>query len=370
MRSNKQGIDVLIFVEDPGAANFIVELPTALESAGISCQVLACGHSMRFLHDRGIVFNEPLAEGDPGKIMDAYIPSLLLVGTSQNADSLGHVLGKEAQRRGIPTAGFVDMAVDASLRFQGRTKNALEYAPEYLFVADADTQQAFQDIGFPADHIVVCGHPAYDRVRNRARELEGQDVAAFRSGILGQDPAPRPVWLFAAEHSDGCEYSRMHRNSDYTLHGRGRSDRRVDIVLDEILDVAASLNPRPFLILRLHPKNTREEFLTYWSEVDFISDEGEPFDLLWACDLVIGLNSILLMEAVHMQRPTLSVVTRDEERRWTPSVVQGLTPCVNTKVELFDKLTGPRLYELPTVKNVPVTNAMTTLRDAIVSLII
>ena len=39
-----------------------------------------------------------------------------------------------------------------------------------------------------------------------------------------------------------------------------------------------------------------------------------------------------------MGRPTLSVVPRAIEYSWAPSVAQGLTPCVNTQVELSKKL--------------------------------
>ena len=47
-------MDVLIVVEDPGAANFVVELPTELKRAGLSCQILAIGYAWDYLVDREI----------------------------------------------------------------------------------------------------------------------------------------------------------------------------------------------------------------------------------------------------------------------------------------------------------------------------
>ncbi|MBU4198407.1 MAG: hypothetical protein L6455_13440 [Kiritimatiellae bacterium] len=364
------GVDVLIVVEDPGAANFIVELPVALERAGISCRVLAYGHARKFLCDREVGFNEPSQGDGPGKIIDSFLPRLLLVGTSQNSDSPALMLVEEARRRGISTAGFVDMAVDASLRFSGRSGNPLMYAPEHLIVPDKVTQEAFQNLGFPAERIVVCGHPAYDRVRKRAHELATQDIAALRARLLGLNPAPRPVWLFAAEHVDGCEYRRMHRGPGYTLNGRGSSDRRTNIVLEEVLDVAALMSPRPFVILRLHPKNTREEFSAYLSEVDFLSIGGDPMDLVWVSDLVIGLSSMLIMEAVHMGRPTLSVVPREEEKFWAPSVVQGLTPGVSTRAALRERIMKPGLSAEYGIPGNTVMDAVQSLSDAIEALLL
>jgi hypothetical protein len=364
------GVDILIVVEDPGAANFIVELPTALERMGISCHVLAYGHAREFLRDRNVIFNEPSKEYGSGNIIDSILPRMLLVGTSQNPDSPVLMLVEESQRRGILTAGFVDMAVDAPLRFSGRSDNPLKYAPKHLIVPDKVTQDEFQKLGFSAEWIIICRHPAYDRVRKRARELAKQDIAALRARLLGLNPAPRPVWLFAAEHMDGSELRRMSRSPKYTLNGRGNSDRRTDIVLEEVLDVAAIMSPHPFVILRLHPKNTGEEFSAFLPEVDFLSIGGDPMDLVWVSDLVIGLSSILLMEAVHMGRPTLSVVPREEERIWSPSVAQGLTPCVSTRAALREIINAPGLSKKYGIPSDTVIDAEQSLSDAIASLLL
>ena len=365
----EMSVDVLIVVEDPGAANFIIELPIYLEKNGVSCHILACGHAIKFLDDRGVDFTELARESSPGKFLDSFLPRLLLLGTSQNPDSPTHQFMQEARKRSIISAGFVDMAVDASLRFNGRTDNPLEYVPEYLLVPDRFTKEAFENLGFSAERICVCGHPAYDRVRKRASELNNQDITIIRTELIGSDPAPRPVWLFAAEHVDGCEYERMHFGPGYTLFGRGGSKRRTDIVLEEVLDIVAVMNPRPFLILRLHPKNTNEEFSVYYPEIDYVSTGGNPLDLIWASDLVIGLSSMLLMEAVHMGKPTLSIVPRKEEYDWAPSVMLNLTPCVSTRKDLQEKMGSQELYNITKIPEESSTSAVQNLCDSISSLL-
>jgi predicted glycosyltransferase len=91
------------------------------------------------------------------------------------------------------------------------------------------------------------------------------------------------------------------------------------------------MQPQPFFILRLHPKNTREEFACYLPEVDMVSQGGDPLDLVWISDLVLGLSSMLLMEAALVGRPTISIVPRECESEWSPSVTEGLTPCATTR---------------------------------------
>lgn len=333
-------LDVLIAVEDPGAANFVLELPAALKRAGLSCRILACGHVRNYLLERHVECQQYPNGSQGQEFVTQHAFRLLLAGTSQNPDSPVLALIDECQNRGIPTVGFVDMVADADLRFKGRSNSSLLHAPPSLIVVDSPTKLAFVDLGFPADHIHVCGHPAYDRVGQRAKDLANRELSSFRRTVLGIDPAPRPVWLFAAEH--GAEDPRQRRAADYTLHGRGVSDRRVDIVLEEILDARACITPRPFLALRLHPKNTPEEFASYATEVDIVSQGGDPLELIWASDLVLGLSSIILMEAALAGRPTLSVIPRESERIWSPSVTAGLTPCVTTRDALKRELGNNR----------------------------
>jgi len=332
-------VDVLIAVEDPGAANFILELPAALAQAGVSSRILACGHARQYLKDRQIAADPYPASLRAGECVEAHPFRLLLAGTSQNPDSPILGLIDECRRRGVPAIGFVDMAADAHLRFSGRTANPLQHAPQSIVVADRATRQAFVDLGFPAYRVHASGHPAYDRVHRRAAELGKGSLSALRTRLFGGDPAPRPVWLFAAEH--GEDDPRQRRSAEYTLHGRGGSDRRADIVLEEVLDAAVLLQPRPYIVLRLHPKNTREEFARYLSEVDLLSQGGDPIELIYASDLVLGMSSILLMEAAVAGRPTLSIVPREWERIWSPSVMEGLTRMVTTREQLKSAVLAP-----------------------------
>jgi len=332
-------VDVLIVVEDPGAANFILELPGALAHAGMQSRIVACGHAVQYLKDRQIAADPCPTSVHVREFVHARSFRLLLAGTSQNPDSPILALIDECVRQGVPAIGFVDMAADAHLRFSGRTGNPLQHAPESIIVADQATHRAFVDLGYPAERIHVSGHPAYDRVRRKAAELEKGSLFALRTRLLGGDPAPRPVWMFAAEH--GEDDPRLKRSAEYTLHGRGSSDRRTDIVLEEVLDAAASLEPRPYVALRLHPKNIREEFARYRTEVDMVSQGGDPIELIWASDLVLGMSSILLMEAAIAGRPTLSVVPRECERSWSPSVLDGLTRMVATREQLKSAVLAP-----------------------------
>ena len=330
--------DILILVEDPGAANYVLRLPEIFVDVGLSCRVLATGHAIEFLRDRQVEFDELATEKDTWKVLNQYAPTLLLAGTSQNLDSPVLKIIDEARALSVCTIGIVDMAADAYLRFCGRSSEALKHVPDWLLVTDKATKREFVKLGFPSKRINICGHPSFDRVDSRNLELAGMNRVEMRKNLLGLDPDPRPVWMFVAEH--GNDDSRMQRSPSYTLHGRGDSDRRADIVLEEVLDAALAFNPCPFVVLRLHPKNKCMEFSAYMSEVDLVSTSGDPLDFIWVSDLVIGMSSILLSESAWMNRPTLSILPREKEIEWSHCFQNGLVPYVTNRDQLIDALSN------------------------------
>ncbi|MEW5767123.1 MAG: hypothetical protein AB1797_05780 [bacterium] len=327
--------DILFFVEDPGAANYMAELPKLLRQQDITSIVLADGKAVTFLRERGVEVESVQTGVRAEEIVDRYQPKLLSIGTSQNADSLGLSLIDCSRAKGIPTVGMIDMEVDAELRFRGKSKSALTHAPDWLLVPDESTKRTFEKLGYPGQQIKICGNPNYDRVRQAAEMFNRQDREKLKRRLLPEASLEgRPIVVFVSEHVDGREYEVMHRSPQYTLYGRGDNDSRTAIVLEEILDALSDLDPKPYLVIRLHPKNRREEFNNYLEEVDFFSVGGDPLELIWIADLVVGMTSMLMMEAVVLGKQTLAVLPRISEKSWSPDTANELTPCVTTRQEL------------------------------------
>ena len=81
--------EILIFVEDPGAANCVTRLPSALEDLSIGTSLFAAGTAVGYLGQQGIAFTE-LPEGSTAaSLLDNASPKLVLVGTSENPDTFG-----------------------------------------------------------------------------------------------------------------------------------------------------------------------------------------------------------------------------------------------------------------------------------------
>ncbi len=341
--ADSQKTDILLFAEDPGAANLVAPLPDGLRDAGLHCRFFADPQLAGFLGDRMI--DVCLLEDDPGNVLDALGPRLVACGTSENRRGSSLAMLDAARERGITSLGLVDMLANAQHRFQGTGDHPLGHAPDWIAVPDTPTARAYERLGFPANNIVVCGHPHYDVVRARRDAFLRQSRDAMRKELLPDAPPDRPVLVFLAEGVDQLDPDASRATAAYTLRGSGNSDDRTTIVLEEVLAAAEDLQPRPYIVLRLHPKNAEDDYQSLRQQIDFVSHDGDPLPLLWCADGVVGMTTFLLVEASLLGLPTLSVLPRAEEADWLPTTADGTTPVVTARRslrrELCETMDGP-----------------------------
>jgi hypothetical protein len=325
---------VLMFVEDPGAANCIAPIPSLLTGLGRRVRLLAAGTAVKYLKERDIAAEEIRSGASASSLLDRSRPMVFVTGTALNPETMGLRLIKECRSRDIVTAAIVDTRANAAHRFQGVGNSPLAFAPDWLMVPDDATRIAFEHLGYPPERIKICGHPHYDEVRAAGILLAGQDRMELRRRLFPGLEEPRSVMIFLTEPFGGPDTLEDRRTSGYTLSGRGGSDHRNHIVIEEFLDSVKQMVPKPFTVLRLHPKNTEHEFLNYLKEFDLVSMGGSPTDLVYAADLTVGMTSMLLLEAAILGRQALAVLPRALEQEWLPAPADNAIPFVTTRDEL------------------------------------
>lgn len=330
--------DVLIFVEDPGAAGYVAALPEVFKQHGILSRLVATGRALEILRQRRVA-PESLPEGTSARqMLEEINPRLLLVGTAENPGTIGLPLIKEARKIGLISIGAVDATTNASYRFRGQEDEPLANAPDWLLLPEPAAKKAFVSLGYPPKRAIVCGHPHYDYVISFAERLGKTDFKEIRRRTVPQAPEGLPVLVFSAEISAGFDAHQFQRSAEYTLTGTSGAFGRTEIVLEELLNALLPSNRRPYMVLRLHPKNDITEFARYKNQFDCISQGGSPLELIYAADLVVGMTSTLLMEAALMGKRTLSILPRNKEASWLPAISKGMIDCVTTRHELKKRL--------------------------------
>lgn len=336
-----QNADVLIFVEDPGAANYVAQLPAALAERSWRTRLLADGHAKSYLLQREVHPEMIRHPAVAHRILTSISPRLLIVGTSENPDTLGLALVAEARSSGIESIGVIDAPMSADYRFRGRSDNPLTYVPDWLLVPDKWTKEVYIALGYPAQRAVICGHPHYDYVRAAKVRLAQEDRNALRQRLLPGIADSQKAIIFATEGSLRLNSQQSVRLPEYTLRGRGTTSGRTEVVLEEFLEAIQFVKPRPYLVLHLHPKDVPDDYAVYLDEFDLISNSspsGSPFSLIYAADLVVGLTSMLLLEAILLGRLTLSVLPRITEIDNMARIRPGIKNCVVTREELRSAL--------------------------------
>lgn len=324
-------LDLLIYVEDPGAANYVARLPAALSDFDIRTKLIASALARNQLADLGVAHCPPPDPLSAGNILDTERPRMVIVGTSTNPDTLGLALVDEARSRGVSTVGVVDLPTNAAFRFRGRSEDPLAHVPDWLVVPDQVTERIFVELGFSSDRIAVCGHPHYDHVNDVRRRLLGRGVNLVRRKEFPDVPAGRCVIVFATETSVRLAPISPAILAEFTMTGTSGVAGRTEVAIEEFLRVVKSMERQPFLVLRIHPKDEPEDYAAYLSEFDLVSHRGSPLEMLFAADLVVGLTSMLLMEAALLGTATLSLCLRHAETEWSPSARLGATLVVRTR---------------------------------------
>tara|TARA_B100000212_G_C27347493_1_gene522029 strand:- start:1020 stop:1550 length:531 start_codon:yes stop_codon:yes gene_type:complete len=157
-----------------------------------------------------------------------------------------------------------------------------------------------------------------------------------------------------AESTDILNPNESFLDNSYTLRGRGKCKWRTGIVLEEIIDIIKTFNPKPDLVLRMHPKNIKKQFIDWSSE--FVFDEiSDPLESVWQSDVILGMSSNLLVEAMHLGKPVFSVLTRAKEKEWMNELKMNFIHSVCNRKELNDLLIDifkKKYPKLNTYKNI------------------
>ena len=327
-------VDLLMFAEDPSAANYLALLLPEFRNRNWSTLLCAANVAAGMLRQRGIDFVETDADTDARELCDEHGPRCVFTGTAENPDTLGLELITAARDRGIPSIAFSDARMNSEYRFRGNSEDPLAHFPDWLLVPDAWTLEAFAGLGVARERIAVCGHPQYDLVRDLAREWSKSGIASFRRRYFPEVSLDRRIVVFVSEGSIRYDLLPNASIKDYGMKGRGHDNGRTKVALEEVLDAIAPMRERPYFVFRVHPIETAGDYAEYAGEIDRFSSEGSALEMIYACDLVIGMTSMLLLEAMLLGKPCLAVLPDASERAWLPGEESGLVPCVTSREDL------------------------------------
>ena len=300
---------ILAFAREPGGADTIAPVVAKLRSHGqVEVELLAKDFSAARFAAVGLDYvNVEWADGKGlGSQVEAIVtdrrPDALLTSASSRPqdDMTEKLLWKFAADQAVPSLAVLDQWQNYVTRFSGPSAGEqLGYMPSCIAVMDETVRRDMVSQGFPAERIFVSGHPRFEVLRDYVARTD-RDAARGKVAELGLESDARIV-TFVSEPA-----------RRFFAAEEGFDEVSILVALLDCCRGWADSGPID-IALKYHPRNIPEDFAEIVEpatesglRLHHIVGEIEPWDLLMASDVVVGMISILLVDSVLMGIPTLS----------------------------------------------------------------
>jgi len=330
---------ILAIAGDPGGAAALAPVLAALQ-ADKRTRVLA----LPYLQARDVwklhrleceAIDEELSSAAIFERLQAARPALILTGTSVNALDLERRFIAAAKTLGLPSLAVLDFWSNYSRRFSESSQEAL-CLPDCVAVMDEQAHREMLAEGFPAARMRITGQPAFDGLATLRLRFTSAQRQKLRAG-LGVPERDRLI-VFASQPLSTF-YTEL---VDRSLHP-GYDEQSVLAGLIRNLEaLARDTGTGMTLVIRPHPREMTEAFAQIHSPWirTVVSFQENARELLLSADLVIGMTTVLLVEACHLACPTLSLQPGLRVPDVLPTNRLGLSRAVYRWEELLPMLSG------------------------------
>ena len=296
---------VLALASDPGAASALAPVLARLRFQGWPVRALAYRQAGPTWASRGLAYEEVAEDLDSAaaaNLLGQGRTRLLLAGTAFNGVRLEQRFVAAARQTGVPSLVLLDFWSNYRARFADES-GQLAPLPDRIAVMDDWAREEMMAEGFEPGRLVVTGQPAFDElvvVRGRAQPV---GRTAFRQGLGISDK--EGLVLFASQ-----PLAELYGEDKTDLLHPGYTQRTVlNSTLAALERIAGRRHEGITLLVRPHPREQAETFAGYQGQVVrmMVSREGDRHEAALAADLVVGMSTVLLVEACLLGCVVLSL---------------------------------------------------------------
>lgn len=288
---------VLLFSCEPGGAEVIIPVARLLaETGNYEVTVTGYGYAIERFERQGLPYTlvQKIGKNDIS-FLNRFAPDLVITSATSipTKDMSEKHLWYLARQAGTKSIALLDQWQNYSLRFSGVTElERLAYLPDAINCIDEIGKKEMIDEGFDCNILHPLGHPYLDRLSLIADQL---DPSSIRKSV-GISPDINVI-LFVSEAIE--EHYGTERG--YTQHDA------LQTVLKNINVAKAQL-----ILVKLHPKDDITKFKEIQASFPqhtllFISNELMPLECIVISNRVVGMTSIMLIEAYILGKPVVSV---------------------------------------------------------------
>ena len=334
--------NLLLFARDPGNANQIVALAELLQSklAGLCVkhpsgdgaklvaelthgrnvnQLLFAAHGVaaRLLEAAKIKTTISMTDHvlrDPTSMLREKKITTVVTGLSDWDDNTPQELWKAAANNHVKSFAITDDTTislkharkDLNQRF--RDSNGIEVFPDILCVVDKKSHQAAINAGMSDDSILTVGNLHLQRFQRLARKVGRDNIITLRQKWGAAQE--KKVILYASEPiTQMRKYGKTRNYDELSLLSVLMDQVRNNNFAEHIL-----CNTNTIIVIRPHPRDHLAKFQPYLINPipqTIVSCAGSSAEAVLAADAIVGISSMLLVEAATLNRPSFSLIDFD-----------------------------------------------------------
>lgn len=333
---NKKKIPTILFAaHDAGGANAIGSLLYGLKkNSYFKCILWAKGYAKDiFLKydltiDRVFLENECFFDNFYDSLLKVN-PNIIITGTSAN-DFFEKLIWETAKAADIFSVAIIDQWMNYGIRFSKYTMKDnpkiedsfdFTYIPNEIWVMDEDVKKIYVNNGLAENAIKVTGQPYFQYVKLFFRPNNNE----VKKVLFISEP------LKETYGSD----QKVKQKKGYTEYE----------IISNVIETFRELNndSKIFISVRLHPKDSVNKYDNLFSilkskdkKIEFsYDDEPDNIKSILSSDLVVGMTSMMLLEAILLGKPILSVQINLKETDEFVLSQMGIVDTIVTKIDLL-----------------------------------
>lgn len=339
---------ILLFSRDPGGANTVIPLAAALGERGYEVRLFGKDmalqkYSMARLEWIDITgsLKEVSIDAVEG-FLSKERPDFLITGTSASDFTEKH-LWKASEKLNIPSFAILDQWINYGLRFsrystaeieEYRKARSHEYLPTRILVMDEFAKEEAIIDGIDPSRILVTGQPYFETLLKEKEKITCRRLDELKRKLNFNDDI---IITFASE-----PVSTDYANTDYW----GFTEKTIFAELVAgVNKISAGLEKRIAIIIRPHPREKEDSFNEIICNLDeriniVIDRNSSSIELISLSDIVAGMSSMFLIEALILGKPVLSILIGMNKERENPFILsrRGITKSVKKRDELVSGL--------------------------------
>ena len=302
---------ILLFSHDPGGANTVIPLVSPLRKRGFLIKLFGKSVALKSYKKFGLKgknldrFIKTATVSNLKRFLEKEKVDCVITGTS-HFDFTEKYLWKASEILKIPSFAIIDNWMNYAIRFSkyngremekfNRNKNLIYY-PSKIFIMDAFSKSQAIKEGVDHSRIVVTGQPYFEIIKNtKHKKLKSKDKYIITY-------ASQPISMLSKKN-------RKH------IYSEGYNEKTIFLqILKALGEIFARsiIDKQIILVVKLHPREGARsyEFLVKRNKIKglriIFDRKSNSIDLILKSNLVLGMTSMFLIEAVMLDKPVVCV---------------------------------------------------------------